>query len=136
VERTYKRQTTFRAATGIALAVLFRGCGPATTVRTSTDSSSPHPTASTSGASNVTSSPGQTTNVLGSVVRRTNTAAGYRIVLAPIKVRKDGSIVVLPGRATATYLIPKSFVPHGFMLSGLIRVTLDDHRVTRVSIMG
>ncbi|MBO0846039.1 MAG: hypothetical protein J2P22_11560 [Nocardioides sp.] len=84
----------------------------------------------------MTSPPAHTTTVLGSVVRRTNTDTGYRIVLAPAKLRNDGSVLALPGRATATYLIPKSFVPHGFMLSGLIRVTVDGHRVTAVSIMG
>jgi hypothetical protein len=84
----------------------------------------------------VTSPAGKTTTVLGSVVSRTKVANGFRIVLAPIKLRKDDSWVVLPGRATVTYLIPKSSVPHGFMLTGPIRITADGPRVTAFSILG
>lgn len=47
-----------------------------------------------------------------------------------------GSFAVIAGRATVTCLIPHSFVLHGFMLSGPIRVTADGHQVKAVSILG
>jgi hypothetical protein len=138
MERTYRPQTIFQAVTATALAVLITGCGSSTNASTSAMGTiSPHPTKPTSSrATSVTSAPGKTTTVLGSVVSRTKVANGYRIVLAPIKFRKDLSWVVLPGRATVTYVIPKSSVPHGFMLSGPMQVTAVGHRVTAFSILG
>ena len=73
---------------------------------------------------------------LGLVVSRTNVARGYRIVLAPSKRLTDDSWVVIPGRATLAYVVPRSFVPAASLLSGDIQVTADGHRVTAVSIIG
>ena len=77
------------------------------------------------------------TVTVGLVDGRTRVANGYRIVLAPAKSRKDGSWIVLPGRATSTrYLVPRSFVPQASLLSGAIQVTADGHRVAAVKILG
>lgn len=73
------------------------------------------------------------TVTVGLVESRTRVANGYRIVLAPAKMRDD-SWAVIPGRASQTYLIPRSFVPAASMLSGPIQVTADGRRVTALVI--
>ena len=79
--------------------------------------------------------PSRASTTFGFVVSRTNVARGYRIVLAPAKRRKDDSWVVIPGRTTLTYVVPRSFIPDASLLSGDIRVTADGHRVIAVSII-
>lgn len=75
---------------------------------------------------------------LGLVVAKTKVADAYRVAIAPARRRlSDGSFVVIPGRATLTYLIPNSFVPdRGITLVGAIQVTADGPRVTALSIVG
>lgn len=125
-----------RAVTVVALVVLLTGCGSATSAHSSAGFPTHRTKASAGPAPEVTRTPGHLTTVLGSVVRWTTTDTAYRVVLAVARVGTDGSVLVLPGGATATYLIPKPLVAQGSMLSGLIRVTTEGHRVTAVAIMG
>jgi hypothetical protein len=77
-----------------------------------------------------------TTKHLGFVVSRTAVPHGYRVVLAPAEHRPDDSWTVIPGRATTTYLVPRSMVPTASLLSGVIQLATSGRRVTGVAIIG
>lgn len=134
--RTSPSQPIHLVVTAVALAVLITGCGSATTASTTHGSPSPDRTATPrmhkSSATRVT----RQTATVGLVVTRTKVANRYRIVLAPARTRTDGSVVAIPHRPTVTYLIPTSWVPHGYMLNGLIEVKTVGHRVSGLSILG
>lgn len=141
VEERIRQQSTFLAGSAAALAVLVVGRGPGTASSMSRRSALSSTSATglivrtpTAPSSSTRSATGRHPTVtVGLVVSRTRVANGYRIVLAPAKMR-DAPWAVIPGRATQTYLIPQSFVPEGSMLSGPIRVTTNGQRVTALSI--
>jgi hypothetical protein len=100
---------------------------------TSAAPTSPGPTSHSATAS---TQHGHTAKTLGFVVTRRALPDGYRIVLAPAKHHPDDSWSVIPGRATVTYVVPRTFVPTASLLSGVIQVTTQGHRLTGVVVIG
>jgi hypothetical protein len=76
------------------------------------------------------------TSTLGLVLTRTVVAHGYRILMVPARHTPAESYVAIPGRAASTYMIPRSWVPKAFLLSGPIVVTTDGTRLTALEIVG
>lgn len=76
------------------------------------------------------------TSTLGLVLTRTVVAHGYRILMVPARHTPAESYVAIPGRAASTYVIPRSWVPKAFLLSGPIVVTTDGTRLTALEIVG
>ena len=116
------------ALSGAPTASVAKATDPPTRPAPTTRRTSPSATPSTQ--------PGHSTKTLGFVVTRTAVPHGYRIVLAPAKHRPDDSWAVIPGRATLTYVVPRSLVDTASLLSGVIQVTAQGHRVTGVVIIG